>query len=411
MNQITEIPDKPSFASRLSDPAFRKEIRFNLYLIPFDILVIVFIAQSMLPWWAVILLAAVNFGTWWCYYRIPTALRTTSGVDGRSILIPGPIVEDFAKFINRCGIHHRAHYGLMLAMMAGFHSSMTGKIWNWSIDMSWALALGWVSYVLLLLIDAHMFQVSLKTYLELRRDKLTEANKYTQELRRSNENLESFAYMASHDLRAPLRAINKLTGWIEEDVGDRASDMTRENFALLKKRIHRMDRLLEDLLQYSRVGREESEIETIDLKDLAMETFEMVRQDENEGLHVSGENIHVIDHSVSYRQIFANLIGNAIKHNDKEQPQIYISLGQEADTLILDIEDNGPGIEQKYREIVFDVFSTLERRDSKEASGIGLAIVKKIVEQKNGTIVLDESEYGGAKFSLRIPVDFAEAKS
>ena len=105
-----------------------KDLRQHILLIPLDILVLIFVSHSMLPIWAALLLALVNFGTWWCYYRIPYFLRTVSGQESDHILIPGPIVEHFARFINSCGIHHRAHYGLMFAMMAGFHGMMSGGL-------------------------------------------------------------------------------------------------------------------------------------------------------------------------------------------------------------------------------------------------------------------------------------------
>ena len=140
----------------------------HVFLIPLDLLVLLFLSQTMLPAWAVALLAIVNFGTWWCYYRIPQFLRTVAGPEGQGILIPGHIVEYFAQFINSCGIHHRAHYGLMLAMMAGFHAAMTGRMWGGDFGQDAALTLAWVSYAGLLTFDTVMYMISLRTLQELR---------------------------------------------------------------------------------------------------------------------------------------------------------------------------------------------------------------------------------------------------
>ena len=375
----------------------------HLRLIPYDILVILFIGNVMLPVWAAALLVAVNVGTWWCYYRIPQFLRTVSGRDGEGILIPGPIVEDFARFINSCGVHHRAHYGLMFAMMGGFHAAMTGGLWSLSIPAVYTTTLAWLSYAALLLVDFTMYWVSLRTLQELREDKLAEANEYTDELKRSNEELEQFAYIASHDLRTPLRGIINLSKWIDEDVRDKCSDETRHNLDLLHTRTQRMDNLLHDLLQYSRIGREETETEQISLSGLTSEVFDSLNIERNFTLHQTGHDILVNDYRVTFEMLLSNLIGNAIKHSDKQVGNVWISFLTSPTHLTIIVDDDGPGIEEKYRTKIFDVFSTLDRRDQKEASGMGLAIVKKIVHHKSGSVTVDASEHGGAQFTIELP--------
>ena len=356
----------------------------------------------MLPAWAVAPLAIVNFGTWWCYYRIPQFLRTVAGPEGQGILIPGHIVEYFAKFINSCGLHHRAHYGLMLAMMAGFHAAMTGRMWGGEFGQDAALTLAWVSYAVLLTFDTVMYVISLRTLQELRYDKLKKANLYTEELQRSNEDLEQFAYIASHDLRAPLRAIINLTGWIREDIGDDCSDAVKDNLNLLERRVQRLDLLLNDLLQYSRIGREETKTEEIDLPALAQEIFDSVNIDGAHKLSLEGEPVTIEDYRIAYEMLLANLIGNALKHQDKERGSVWVVFEKHGNELEVRVEDDGPGVPEEYREKIFEVFSTLKPRDKREASGMGLAIVKKIVTHRKGKIEVADGRAGGALFTIRL---------
>ena len=377
-----------------------KDLRQHILLIPLDILVLIFVSQSMLPIWAAMLLALINFGTWWCYYRIPYFLRTVSGQKSDHILIPGPIVEHFARFINSCGIHHRAHYGLMFAMMAGFHGMMSGGISSFGLSAGQAMMLAWTAYAAMLLIDTFMFSVSFKTLRELQKDSLKEGNVYTQELKRSNDDLEQFAYIASHDLRAPLRQMKNLTKWIVEDFKLGNNEKVHSNLNLLQGRITRLDRLLNDLLQYSRVGKEKASTEFFSVPQKVETIFEGLKQSDTSRLNLRGPDVWVRDYDVSFEILISNLIGNAIKHNDKDITQIDVSLGAEAGGLFLSVEDNGPGIDPAYHEKIFNVFSTLQARDKVEASGMGLAIVKKIVDIKDGRIEVGKSALGGSNFSI-----------
>lgn len=376
----------------------------NLLLFPFDALVILFLAQTMLPVWAAVILALINFGTWYCYYKIPEYLRMVSGTDGQRIIIPGPIISHFALFVSSCGVHHRAHYGLMLAMMAGFHAMMDGRLFGGQIDYNSAMFVGYAALFLLIYVDFNMLYKSYRAMQELRADKLKEVAEYTEELERSNENLEQFAYIASHDLRSPLRAMDNLVGWLEEDTEEYSTPDVKEKFELLKQRIGRLDNILNDLLQYSRIGREQTEVEEINLHKLAKDIFDEVSTRSDDKLHLTGKNIKIQDYLVTYNMLLSNIISNAIKHNDKDKAEIWLNMQQVNNLLQITIEDNGPGIEEKYYDRVFNVFTTLSRRDEKEATGMGLAIVKKIATHKNGDVVISKSDKGGAKFVISIPI-------
>ncbi|MAK61919.1 MAG: hypothetical protein CMK09_13175 [Ponticaulis sp.] len=375
----------------------------HLRLIPFDVLTILFIGQIMLPIWAAILLVLVNVGTWWCYHRIPQFLRTVSGPQGDGIFIQGSIVEEFAQFIHSCGVHHRAHYGLMFAMMAGFHTQMTGQLFGYSVPATGAAFLAWGSFSALFLVDFVMYWVSLKTLQELRQDKLRERDEYTEELRRSNAELEQFAYIASHDLRAPLRAILNLCTWIKQDLAPTASKETRHHLDLLLSRTNRMDNLLNDLLQYARIGREDSETETIELNALAQEIFDSQINDDRFALRLEAEPRLIVDYRITYFMLLSNLIGNALKHNDSDRGHVWVSFTHDKNELKITVEDDGPGIDEQFRKRVFEVFTTLSRRDEKEATGMGLAIVQKIAHHKKGNVTVDESPHGGARFVVTLP--------
>lgn len=381
-----------------------REILKHFRLIPYDVLVILFIGQIMMPIWAAAILVAVNIGTWWCYHRIPQFLRRVSDAQGEGILISAPIVEDFARFINSCGIHHRAHYGLMFAMMGGFHAAMTGHLWSLSFPPGYALTLAWMSYGALVVVDFTMYWVSLRTLQEMRFEKLQEANEYTDELKRSNKELEQFAYIASHDLRAPLRGIINLSNWIEEDVRDRCSPETLRNLKLLNSRTQRMDHLLNDLLQYSRIGRDEMETEQISLRALSADIFDSFNANGRFSIHLPGEETNVTDYRITFELLISNLIGNAIKHATRPDGNVWVDFRTSRTHLTIVVEDDGPGIAEEFREQIFQIFTTLERRDVKEASGMGLAIVKKIVHHKAGDIFVDNSEHGGVRFTITIPL-------
>jgi len=292
----------------------------------------------------------------------------------------------------------------MFAMMAGFHTLMSGQIWGMAVPVSYALIIAWSGYGALLVIDFRMYWVSVRTLQELRLDSLEEANRYTEDLKRSNEELENFAYIASHDLRSPLRGIINLSNWIEKDIGDRCSDDTRNNLRLLKSRTQRMDNLLNDLLQYSRIGRIETEVELVRPAQLAEEVFDTLAVQDHSTIHVSGHDLEFIDYRVPYEMILSNLITNAIKHNSKAHKNVWVSTQLVEGRVELQVEDDGPGVEEIYREKIFEVFTTLDRRDKKEASGMGLAIVNKIITHQGGSIKIDDSPHGGARFIVTLPL-------
>ena len=216
------------------------------------------------------------------------------------------------------------------------------------------------------------------------------------ELRRSNEELEQFAYVASHDLKAPLRGIENLVGWIEEDLEGVLTGDTRTNMDLLKTRVRRLESLLDDLLAYSRAGRAEGGVVEVDTRALVEELAVLVSPPA--GFEVTGAaglpTLQAMRAPLT--QVLQNLINNAIKHHDNPAAgHIRVDAAPSTGGFVeFTVTDDGPGIPEQFRERVFGMFQTLRPRDQVEGSGMGLAIVRKLVERQGGTVWLAPGEGG-----------------
>ena len=224
-----------------------------------------------------------------------------------------------------------------------------------------------------------------------------------QELARSNKELETFAYVASHDLKSPLRGIAQLSAWIEEDLASNETSSVIEHTHLLRNRIQRMEKLLDDLLVFYRAGKAEGQITAVDVSQMAREIFEI--QNNKPGLHL--EIVAPLPSfstlSTPFELIIRNLFSNAIKHHDKNEGVITVSAKiLDKDYFEFSVSDDGPGIPEKFHQRVFGMFQTLKPRDELEGSGMGLALIKKIVESYGGYITL-ESSGRGARFSFSWP--------
>jgi PAS domain S-box-containing protein len=217
-----------------------------------------------------------------------------------------------------------------------------------------------------------------------------------QELRRQNEELEQFAYVASHDLKAPMRGIENLVTWIEEDLTGVLTEDTRANMELLKNRVKRLESLLDDLLTYSRAGREDLVAERVDTGALVAELAVLVSPPE--GFEIVGRPDLPVLYTprAALTQAFQNLLSNAIKHHDHPASgHVWVDARQEGSTIEFIVTDDGPGIPEQFRGRVFGMFQTLRPRDDVEGSGMGLAIVKKLVERQRGKVWLTEGEQRG----------------
>lgn len=216
------------------------------------------------------------------------------------------------------------------------------------------------------------------------------------DLQRSNAELEQFAYVASHDLKAPLRGIENLASWIEEDLGDRLEGDTRANMDLLKSRVRRLESLLSDLLAYSRAGRDDTVIREVDTRALVTDLAALISPPEGFRIEADPSLPTVLTAQAALTQTLQNLIGNAVKHHpDPARGFIHVKAQSLGDMYEFQVRDNGAGIPEQFRERVFGMFQTLKPRDEVEGSGMGLAIVRKLVERQSGQVWLSEGEAGG----------------
>ncbi len=223
-------------------------------------------------------------------------------------------------------------------------------------------------------------------------------------LNKSNEELENFAYIVSHDLKAPIRGIGSLTAWLKDDYGDVLDDEGKNLLHLMEKRVLRMQQLIEGILQYSRIGRIDKEEKEIDINEVLDEVIDTIAPPkETFEINVLSTLPKMINSEIRVSQIFQNIISNAIKYSDKEKCIVTIDVSDADRFWQFSIEDNGPGIKPAYHDKIFKIFQTLQARDTFESTGIGLSIIKKIIEQNDGKIWLESEEGKGCKFFFTLP--------
>jgi PAS domain S-box-containing protein len=214
------------------------------------------------------------------------------------------------------------------------------------------------------------------------------------ELMRSNKDLEQFAYVASHDLKAPLRAIELLVQWIAEGLAGYEKNNVQENLALLTKRTQRLNRLLDDLLAYSRAGRKIGAHREVDSHALVLDVAQLVNPPATMSISIVGRLPTFATHPAPLEQVLRNLLGNAVKHHPGPQGRIVVSCEEHDEFYVFAIEDDGEGIPSEYAERVFEMFQTLKPRDQVEGSGMGLAIVNRIVQWQGGRVWFEPAPGG-----------------
>ena len=242
-----------------------------------------------------------------------------------------------------------------------------------------------------------------------KQETLRKQNELLRQVADINEELSHFAYVVSHDLKAPLRGIKLLTEWLVTDYSEQLGDEAKENLDLLQSRVDRMHNLIEGVLQYSRVGRIEEDKAEVDLNGLLADIVDAIAPPENVAIRIEGTLPTLEGEPTRIGQVFQNLLSNAVKYMDKPAGEIVVAHEDTGDAWMFSISDNGPGIEERYFERIFKIFQTLTARDEFESTGVGLTLVKKIIELYGGRIWV-ESEVGrGSTFFFTFPKPDREA--
>jgi len=229
---------------------------------------------------------------------------------------------------------------------------------------------------------------------------------HAQTLEKINRELDQFAYVVSHDLKAPLRAINNLSEWIQEDIEEIMDEDTANNMKLLRGRVKRMELLINGILDYSRAGRMENKETIIDLKELFNDIIDANKIHDRIQFDIPKNLPSIFSEKIALYQVLQNFISNAIKYNDKDDIIVTLKFEKRDLFYYFCIADNGPGIAPEYYDKIFVIFQTLQARDKMESTGVGLAIVKKIVEEKGGIINVDSEIGVGSKFSFTWPITY-----
>jgi PAS domain S-box-containing protein len=228
-------------------------------------------------------------------------------------------------------------------------------------------------------------------------------NQLLEQLANANQELKDFAYIVSHDLKAPLRGIKTLVDWITADSGDKLSEENKEQMNLLTNRVNRMHNLIDGILQYSRIGRVEGEATQVNLSEAVPEVIDMLAPPANITITIENELPTIVFEPTRIRQVFQNLISNAVKYMDKPKGLIKVGCIDEDKFWKFYVADNGPGIEEKHFEKIFQMFQTLAPRDEFESTGVGLTVTKKIVELYKGKIWLESKVSEGTTFFFTLP--------
>lgn len=232
-----------------------------------------------------------------------------------------------------------------------------------------------------------------------------EAREAISALEKTNAELDQFAYVTSHDLKAPLRGIANLAQWIEDDLGEKMDDQARYHMGLLRGRVKRLEGLIDGILHYSRANRLEGAVVDVDSNALVHEIWELLAPPETAKL-VTTNLPTITTMKIPLQQVLMNLMSNALKYNrDRE---LTIEVGAQIENNkppVFYVRDNGVGIAPEFHQRIWGLFQTLEARDKVESTGIGLAVVRKIVETRGGRAWIDSTPGVGATFLFTWPQD------
>jgi len=226
------------------------------------------------------------------------------------------------------------------------------------------------------------------------------------QLQKSNERLKEFAYIVSHDLKAPLRGIRNIAGWLCEDSGPYLNNEGKAHLKLLEKQVVKMEQLISSVLEYSKAENQKKGSEWIELDDLTNELVESIGTDGKTVFTLKIGVSRMLGAKVVVWQVLQNLVSNSIKHNNKEKGKVEIEVRDTGTQLHFTVSDNGPGINDLEREKIFELFTTSGSPDGYTNTGIGLPVAKKLVEESGGKIWLESMPEKGTSFHFTLPREF-----
>jgi len=317
--------------------------------------------------------------TGFAYFTIPLALAFF--VNRRRDLVFKPVFLLFAAFIVLCGTGH--WLDLVTLWVPAYGLEGVVKAATAFVSILTAIAL-WMLLPHALLLPSPMQLREVK-------EALSQREQQALELSRLNTDLEQFAYIASHDLKAPLHAIAQLAGWIGEDIQPIATPETLENVHLMQQRASRLQMLIAALLNYSRAGHAKAPVEAVNPSDLVATIVASIAPPPGFGVRFQGESPIIRTQRSPLEHVLQNLISNAIHHHDRPEGEVIVSVRSVNGVAEFRVEDDGPGIAPEFHKRIFMIFQTLQSRDEREASGVGLSIVQKTVERAGGAVWVDSA--------------------
>ncbi|MBN2181150.1 MAG: PAS domain S-box protein, partial [Sedimentisphaerales bacterium] len=235
------------------------------------------------------------------------------------------------------------------------------------------------------------------------KEAIKKQNELLEQIEKTNKELKDFAYIVSHDLKAPLRGIKTIAEWIIADYSDKLDEDGKEQLQLLSNRVERMHNLVDGVLQYSKVGRVQEEQVQVNLRELVPDVIDMVSPPENISITIENELPVISCEQTRIMQVFQNLISNAIKYIDKPEGWIKIGCIEKENRWVFSVSDNGPGIEERHFDKIFQIFQTLSSKDEVESTGVGLTVTQKIVELYGGRIWVESTVGQGSTFFFSLP--------
>jgi len=249
--------------------------------------------------------------------------------------------------------------------------------------------------------------ISQKSFNDVLATKNLQIKQQNKQLEDTNEELKQFAYVASHDLKEPLRMISSYTSLIQRRYVKNLDEGAKEFMGYIVDATHRMNNLLEDLLSYSRISTHNQQRERVDMNEMLEGVLANLRLSvQQKGAKIHIEDLPKVKVSRSQMgQLYQNLISNALKFSDEDHPEISITSRKNGKMHIFGVKDNGIGIEPEHQQKIFEMFSRLHTREEYEGTGIGLATCKKIVERHGGSIWVESEKNDGATFYFTLPFD------